>query len=54
MFHGAGGLMQDDAIKLLIAKLTALQGYVREANIKILALEEIMKETKPHRHAQLQ
>lgn len=37
--------MQEDAINRLISNLTVLQGHIREANIKILALEAILKES---------
>jgi hypothetical protein len=42
-----GGNMQEDARKRLISNLTVLQGYIREANCKILALEEVLKEARP-------
>ena len=36
--------MQEDAIKRLLSNLTVLQGHIREANFKILALEAVLKE----------
>jgi hypothetical protein len=42
--------MQEDAIKRLLSNLTVLQGHIRAANIKILALEEVLKEGAPIRY----
>jgi hypothetical protein len=39
--------MQEDAINKLASNFAALQGYIREANFKILALEEILAEAAP-------
>jgi hypothetical protein len=44
--------MQEDAIKRLISNLTVLQGHIREANFKILALEAILKEESAVHYAQ--
>jgi hypothetical protein len=42
-----GADMQEDTIKRLISNLTVLQGFIREANCKILALEEVLKDAAP-------
>jgi hypothetical protein len=44
--------MQENARKRLISNLTVLQGFIREANCKILALEDILKEVAPGRYGQ--
>ena len=44
--------MQEKAVAALLSNLTVLQGYIREANVKILALEDILRATKPHHYVQ--
>ena len=36
--------MEEEAIKRLASNLTVLQGYIREANFKLLALERVIQD----------
>jgi hypothetical protein len=44
--------MREATVTKLISNLEVLQGYIREANVRILALEEILKEVLPVRYGQ--
>lgn len=47
-----GGEMNEEAVTRLVSNLYVLQGYLRDAHIKILALESLLKDTKPVHYEQ--
>src|SRR5690348_18497097 len=51
LVNQTGGYMRDETVKLLLSNLLVLRGHIRDAHIKIQALEDVLNDVGGPHHA---